>query len=392
MSQTPLIAHIVYALDTGGLENGLVNIINRLPKGGYRHLVICLTSSGKFSERITADSVEIVELNKREGHDYKAYIALCKILRQHRPDIVHSRNLAALEAQFVTLCLPGVKRVHGEHGRDVSDLAGTNWKYNTLRKLSRLLIHHYITVSMDLRSWLMETVGVGSKSVTQIYNGVDQQIFLPRSPDLPSPADLPAEFRADNTFVIGCVGRLAAVKDQACLIDAFAQLQRSHGDLGVNWRLMVVGDGPLRVQLEQQVRDLGLVTQVWFAGDRTDIAPLLRNMDVFVLPSLAEGISNTLLEAMSTGLPVVATCVGGTPEIVEDGIQGYLIPSQQPDRLASAIVDLVTDQESRETMGHNARAKIEQYFSWDSTVKRYAFVYDQLLQQKYPATSQVSDA
>ena len=112
----PLIAHIIYTLSTGGMENGLVNIINRMPAGKYRHLIICLTEADNFARRITADGVEIVELHMREGHDFDCYRRLRKYLKRLRPDIVHSRNIAALEAQLFTIGLSGLKRVHGEHG------------------------------------------------------------------------------------------------------------------------------------------------------------------------------------------------------------------------------------------------------------------------------------
>ena len=145
------------------MENGLVNIINRMPAGKYRHVIICLTEADNFARRITADGVEIIELHMREGHDFDCYRRLRKYLKRLRPDIVHSRNIAALEAQLSTIGLSGLKRVHGEHGREIFDLDGSNWKYLALRKLMRLFIDRYIAVSRDLEHWLAASVGVSPR-------------------------------------------------------------------------------------------------------------------------------------------------------------------------------------------------------------------------------------
>ncbi len=140
---------------------------------------MCLTEAGEFAKRITAPDVQVIELHKRPGHDLGLYWRLWKTLRALRPAIVHTRNLATLEMQFVAALLPGVKRVHGEHGRDVFDLHGTNRKYNLLRKAARLVVQRYIAVSKDLEQWLIGTVGVPPARVRQIYNGVDQDKFHP---------------------------------------------------------------------------------------------------------------------------------------------------------------------------------------------------------------------
>ena len=176
----PLVAHLIYSLSTGGLENGLVNIINRLPRGAYRHVIICITSADEFAARITAQDVQVIQMHKREGHDWRFYLRLRRLLRELRPDIVHSRNLAALEAQLCGLGL-GARRLHGEHGREVGDLDGSNRKYLLLRRCMRFFMHHYIAVSRDLERWLVERVGVRAARVTQIYNGVDHRRFSPGS-------------------------------------------------------------------------------------------------------------------------------------------------------------------------------------------------------------------
>lgn len=377
----PLVVHIIYALGTGGLENGLVNIINRSPPARFRHAIVCLTESGQFADRITAPGVEVIALHKQPGSDLAVYWRLWRELRRLRPSIVHSRNLAALEAQLASLPLFGVRRVHGEHGRDINDIDGTNWKYRWLRRVMSLFIHRYIAVSRDLADWLCQSIGLSSERVTQIYNGVDQAQFLPGADQV---ADvLPEGFACPGeTVVIGAVGRLAEVKNHAALLQAVALLLRQRPELRPRIRLVLVGDGPLRGRLEAQAAAVNLDDVAWFAGDREDVPALLRAMDIFVLPSLAEGISNTVLEAMATGLPVLAGRTGGNPELVEDGATGYLLPVSDADAWSAALARLVDEPGERRRLGDAGRARVQARFDWQATVTAYLEVYDELLERK----------
>jgi len=374
----PLVAHVIYSLGTGGLENGLVNIINRTPSERYRHAIICLTTAHEFASRITAPNVPVVELHKQEGIDLPIYWRLLRTLRELKPAIIHSRNLAALDSQVVGFLLPGVKQVHGEHGRDIYDLDGSNWKYRLLRRSMRPIIDCYIAVSKDLEQWLLDSIGINPLRLRQIYNGVDHGSFQPggaaRSGLMP-PEFLPPA----NAIVLGTVGRLVEVKDQAMILRALQLLLQQAPALGDVLRVVMVGDGPLGPQLKELTRELGLRKHVWFTGDRADVPELLRAMDVFLLPSLAEGISNTVLEAMASGLPVIATQTGGNPELIEDGVNGYLVPVGDYSQLALRIKELLDSPEIRIRMGQRARKFIEERFDWDRTVSKYLAVYDDLL-------------
>lgn len=371
----PLIAHLIYSLSTGGLENGLVNIINRLPPGAYRHVIICITSADEFAARITAPDVQVVQMHKREGHDWGFYLRLRRLLRELRPAIVHSRNLAALEAQLCGLGL-GARRLHGEHGREVGDLDGSNRKYLLFRRLMRFFVHRYIAVSRDLERWLVERVGVPASRVTQIYNGVDHQRFSPGS--VKPLALLPQQWReAGDILVVGTVGRLTPVKDQQLLLRAAALLREAQP--GHRLRVLLVGDGPLRESLQALAGELGIRDVLWMAGDRDDVPELLQLMDIFVLPSLGEGISNTVLEAMASGLPVVATAVGGNLELVEEGVSGRLVPSGDAAALRDALAALLVDDDLRARCGERAREFVSSRFDWDRTVHEYKGIYDSLL-------------
>lgn len=373
----PLVAHVIHHLGTGGMENGLVNIINRTPSERFRHAVICLTDAGPFARRISNPNVKIVSLQRAPGHSFALYWRLWSALRQLRPQIVHTRNLAALEGQIPALFVFKARRVHGEHGRDVFDLQGANRKYNLLRRAIRPLVQRYIAVSKDLAQWLTKRVGVQAGRIRQIYNGVDQTLFYPRRGARPNLA--PPGFIPPDGMLIGTVGRLADVKDQPTLVRAFARALRTRPDFRERLRLVIVGDGPLRPRVEACIRAEGIESLVWLPGDRDDVPDLLRALDVFVLPSLGEGISNTILEAMATGLPVIATRVGGNPELVDEGVTGTLIPAADAAALADAIEVYLQDEARMHQQGAAGHVKVSRGFTWERCVDEYLAVYDELL-------------
>ena len=369
------VAHVIYRLDTGGLENGLVNLINRLPADRYRHQVICLTDYTDFSRRIARDDVELVALRKRPGHDWRTYRALYRHFRRWHPDIVHSRNLAALEAQLPAWLAGVPVRVHGEHGRDMSDPDGSNRKYNLQRRLLRPFVQHYVALSGELEDYLQRRIAVPPARISRILNGVDTERFAPGT----DRGVLPPGFAGEDDLVIGTVGRLDPVKGQATLVRAFIELVARLPGQGDRLRLMLVGDGPDRAGLEALLQDSPLKEQVWFAGTRDDIPACLGAMDIFVLPSLAEGISNTIMEAMASGLPVVATAVGGNAELVQAGETGELVPREDPAAMAEALAGLVRDPARRRAQGAAGRRRAETRFSLVRMVDRYDAVYRRLV-------------
>lgn len=384
-----LIAHVVYRLGVGGLENGLVNLINSLPSKKYRHMVIALTGVTEFTQRIQRDDVDIIALAKRPGHDWKMYRNLYRVFRDRKPDIVHSRNLAAMEAQ-IPAWLAGIPiRVHGEHGRDVLDIDGSNWKYILQRKILRPFITQYIALSNELESYLRGSIGVPAQRITRIINGVDIQRFRPNARvvcDL-----LPDGFSRSNSLVIGTVGRLEQIKDQMTLIDAFTVLRQRYPDKADRLRLVIVGDGSMRTALERRITENGLEDSVWLAGNRDDVPELLRCMDIFVLPSLAEGISNTIMEAMATGLPVIATGVGGNYELVMEDT-GFLVPRSDFQAMADALSRYLSEPALLKSHGSSARHKAETDFGLQTMVNRYASLYEKLTGKRFEERSDMERA
>ena len=370
----PLIAHVIYGLKTGGVENGLVNLINHMPAERYRHAIVCITDYSDFRLRIRRPDVECYALHKPPGKVPGFYGKVWWLLRRLRPQIVHTRNLTTLVTQ-VSAMLAGVPvRIHGEHGRDMLDLDGSNVKYQRVRRMIRPFVHEYIALSRDLETYLLGKIGVARPRVTQIYNGVDTEIFRPAQPHS---ADLLVEgFAAADRVVVGTVGRLQAVKDQVTLVRAFVCLLGRRPDLRSRLRLAIIGDGALRQPCLEILGQAGFRDLAWLPGERADVPRLMQGFDVFVLPSLAEGISNTILEAMATGLPIVATRVGGNPELVDEGRTALLVPADDPPAMAAAIEVYADDATKRAQHGRAGRALAEARFSLPAMVSSYLEVYD----------------
>lgn len=375
----PLIAHVVHRFDTGGLENGVVNLINRLSPERYRHAVIALTEVTEFSRRIEREDVQFIALKKPPGQGLWLFPRMRELLKVLRPAVVHTRNLGALEMAAPAAWAGVPVRVHGEHGWDIDDPDGRSKKLRWVRRLYRPFVHQYIALSRHLEHYLVDHVGVAPQRVVQLYNGVDTQRFHPadgaRTPIAGSP------FAAPELWVIGGVGRLNAIKDPLLLARAFIRALDLAPEARGRLRLAVAGDGPLRAPLAALLAEAGVSDLAWLAGERGDIPQFMRGLDAFALPSLAEGVSNTILEAMASGLPVVATAVGGNAELLGDGASGRLVPPADPQAMAQALLADFRDPEAARRRGRQARQEAERRFSLDAMVSAYGELYARLLDQ-----------
>ena len=372
----PLIAHILHRLDYGGLENGLVNLINGLPADRFGHAVICLAGFSDFRHRLRRDDVQVYSLDKRPGQDLPAYGRLWKLLRRLRPTAVHTRNAGTVDCAPVAWSAGVPIRIHGYHGWDVDDLHGDRPRRAVVRRLCARVITRHVTVSRHLARWLQSTDGVRPGDITQIYNGVDTARFS--SGESKAPPLFPPPVTG-SLFVIGTVSRLEAVKDPCTLAQAFAELVGRRPVYRSRLRLAIVGDGSLRQKVLEilaagRCQDLAVIT-----GWRDDIPELMRQLDLFVLPSINEGISNTILEAMACGLPVVATAVGGNSELVVAGENGMLVPPASPTALADALERYVEDATLTSSHSRAARRRAETEFSLSGMLGRYADLYAELL-------------
>lgn len=375
---SPLIAHIVYRFGLGGLENGIVNLVNDMPRRRWRHAIVSLTDiSPEFAARIERADVQYVALGKRPGHLVRDYPRLYRLLRELRPAVVHTRNLAALEAVVPAWAAGAPVRVHGEHGWDIHDPAGDRRRYRYVRKVYRPFVTRYVALSRHLEEYLAQQIGVAPADISQIYNGVDTARFRPAAG--PRPAIPGCPFGGPGQWLIGSVGRMEAIKDPLNLARAFVRALELQPAAAKQLRLILVGDGALREEVNAVLGRGGARERTWFAGERADVADIMRGLDCFVLPSLAEGVSNTILEAMASRLPVVATRVGGNSELIESGMTGTLVPAANSQALADAVLDYFNDPATARRHAKAAHRVIESRFSLARMVADYTSLYERAL-------------
>ena len=364
----PLVVHLLHRFDTGGLENGVVNLINHLPE--LRHAVVAVTEITAFKERVKAPGTQFIALNKPPGQGFWLYPRVYRLLRQLRPDVVHTRNLGAMEFQLPAWAARVPLRVHSEHGWDVNDLGGVSRTNQRLRRVYGFGVHRFVALSKAIQAYLTGPVGFAPARVLRICNGVDTLRFAPAAE---APEAWP--YRRGEHLVIGAVGRMQAVKDPLNLVDAFLRLRELCPADWQRLRLVMLGGGPLLDAARERLANAGAAGQAWLPGDRGDVSALLPQFDVFALPSQAEGISNTLLEAMACGCAPVATAVGGNPELVDDGVNGLLVLPSDSEMLAQALARLVAEPKLRMQLAQASLARARAEFSLQGMVSAYGALY-----------------
>ncbi len=369
------VVHTVFSLATGGMENGVVNLCNRLDPTRFAPAICTFTPGGALEARVDRDRVDLFCVPRQWNNDPTLPLRLARELRRRRVDIVHTHAWGTLvEGVLAARLARTPKIVHGEHGL-------LERGANRRRIMQRWLwprANQLLSVSARLAEEMVELAGRKIAQVKVVPNGVDADRFRPCARDVDG---VRASFGLPtDDVVIGMVARLVPVKNHAGLLTVAASLRRA----GRQFTIALAGDGPLRDELLRQVDQLGLSGRVHFLGDVTNIADFYRALDIFVLNSDSEGMSNTILEAMSTGLPVIATDVGSNAESVDDGRTGILVPPADAAALAGAMATLIDLTETRAAYGRAARRRVEDEFSLDRMVRGYEAVYEELFS---PATS-----
>ena len=353
---------MLLSLQPGGLENGVVNVVNRLDPEKFRSSVCCLRTTGEFAKRIIRSDASVHEMRSSGGNDWKLPFKLARLFARTKTDIVHTRNAESFYYGFLGAKLARVPTlIHSEHGRTFND---RELRYR-LQRLFSLGTDAIFSVSAQLRQDLIAKVGIDPSRIDILYNGVD----LSKFGAIDSQAIRRSISAMPEDFVIGSVGRLVAVKNYDLLIRALARIGHPKA------MVVLVGDGPERNRLEATAAAYGVSDRVRFLGHRNDVHELLAAMDVFVLPSISEGMSNTLLEAMASRLPVVASNVGGNPEIIRDGLDGFLFESNDEGALTAKLRELINSETQRMRLARCARIRIEDKFSIDVMIARYEKLY-----------------
>jgi glycosyltransferase involved in cell wall biosynthesis len=358
MQQAPAgrrVVHVLNSTAVGGAETVVLRLGIRLQELGWTPEVVVLRGEGPLSASFLEAGIPVTDLRvPPRGGAWAMRAAMRAWWRQERPPLLHTHNVSPLVA--AALALPrhgGTRLVHTKHGRARSaSLRGrlvTRWAAGRADAI--------VAVSRDAASRAIEREGFPADRVSLIYNGIDTGRVTART----------GAWRQR----LVTVARLEPVKSLDLLLRALAHLRGT----GHAATLTVVGDGTEREALEQLTRELGLVEHVTFTGWTRNVESYLGEADLFVMSSRSEGLSLTLLEAMAVGLPVVATDVGGNPEVIEEGVTGHLVPHGSPQALAGAMAAVLARPDRAAAMGAAGRQRVLARFSLDVMADAYSRVY-----------------
>ena len=368
--------HLVDSLNVGGTETQAVELARRLPAAGYRVTLGCLKMEGPLQERLVGSGVDVMEFHPKGGLDTPAGAALLArlslFLRRERFDLMHAHDLWSNLLGVSAARLAGVPGIVSSRR---GDLAGVSWYQGSrrvwLRRVQNLggLV---LTNSTAARDALIHDDGFNPAKLRVIVNGVDTERFQRKS-------DRSRLFPGASGKVIVVVGNMHSdVKGHPWLIAAAPAIVREFPDT----RFVFAGDGAARAEFERQVAERKLEANFFFLGLRSDIPDILSSADIGVLPSRSEGMPNAILEYMSAGLPVVASAVGGSRELIEEGVTGHLVPPENSEALASSLLGLLRDLGAMRRLGQNGRDMVERKFSFTRLVHEVDELYRELLSSR----------
>jgi sugar transferase (PEP-CTERM/EpsH1 system associated) len=336
------------SLDVGGLERNVMNQVKQASRLKQRVTIICLERPGELANLVKENGAEVICLNKPPGIKLGLVSKLKNILRELRPEVVHTHQIATLFYGGPAARLAGVPVVvHTEHGQEKY---AQQFKTRMLARIGVYFANTFFCLTEDMAGAIRKNSIAPDRKIRVIFNGIDTAQFL-------QPCDTKAVRQSLNippdAPVIGTCARLTEIKRQDVLIRAFtkvhAQFPAAH--------LLLVGDGPLRGDLEKLAEAQGLKDVVHFAGYQSPTTPFVQAMSIFALTSRSEGMPQAAIEASVCGLPVVASKVGGLPELIEDGKTGILFPVGDESALAEALCGLLADPQKARAMGDAARQR-----------------------------------
>jgi sugar transferase (PEP-CTERM/EpsH1 system associated) len=369
------ILHVLDSLGVGGMERVVIDVINGLDQSRFDQVVCCLSRKGDAAWRLR-DGAKCIDLGKGDEADHLMALKIARVIRGEAPDIVHSQSWSGVDAAIAKLIAGGVGLVHSEHGRNYPHISAEPLKRSIARRCLYHLADAVFAISNEARDYYCRETGFPRDRMRIIPNGIDAQRI-----DEAGAGGAREEFGiGPDEFVIGTVARLDATKDTITLARAFARLYFSQASSKL--KLLVVGDGEQRMAIESFIAERGMNGAVVFTGVRHDVPRLLGAMDVFALSSLSEGMPITILEAMAARLPVVATNVGATPEMIEEGATGFLVEPKDEQALAERFARLCSNRALARQFGQAGRAVVEREYRLDSMLEKYTELYLSVLKHK----------
>ncbi len=370
----PTVCHVLHSLNVGGAEVLAANLTRRL-QDRFRLLLVCLDELGPLGEQLQREGFQVVVLGRRRGVDWSCMRRLAACCRDEHVQLIHAHQYTP----FFYAAASGLFRrrppvLFTEHGRWFPDHPRT--KRILFNRLMLRPRDRVVGVGKSVRHALIHNEGLRPERVGVIYNGINIATFANGG----GPTAVRSQVRrelgiGDDDLILLQVARLDALKDHLTAIRALERVSKRWPDV----KLLLAGEGPEQSAIAGEIRRRNLESQVRFLGSRSDVPRLLHSADIFLLTSVSEGIPLTVIEAMAAGLPVVATRVGGVPEIVEEGTTGWLAPAGDDAKLADAVLRLAESLPLRRQMGLAGRQRAESMFSDVQWIASYARLYTEML-------------
>lgn len=350
-----------------GAGRVLYDIVKNIDRERFEPIVVSIYNNGNMVDRFSRMDVKVIFMNKRHGSGLDCIFKIRKIIRKERVDIIHTHNVDSYEYGVPAAWLSGIRNIiHTCHGKSVKTCGFKRFRENLAHKFISLFLDKYVVVSDDLGRYVSRNWCFNRKKIKTIYNGIDTAYYKKVSvhKKLLMKVDCKDE-------VVGIVAGLRPVKDHITLIKAMNIVCKEIPDS----KLVIVGDGPEKSRLVNFVNETGLEKNVLFLGNKENVYELLNCFDVGVLSSLSECLSITLLEGMASEIPFIATNVGGNSEVIENNIDGFLVPARSSVLLAQMIIKVLKNGKLREKIGKKGREKVCQKFNVKDMVMDYEKMY-----------------
>lgn len=359
------VCYIIGQLSIGGTEKQLYELVKNIDKKKFQPIIISLSHGGFWSEEIKKLDIDIIELTRKKSKELKRLFHLVKLIHKIKPDIVHTFLFSANSYGRIASIVNRVPVIISSE-RNLPELGKDKNKYMIwIDKVLLFFSDAIICNSMVAADMLVRVHNFNKNKIFVIHNGININ-----QPNIFS--------KANNDFFIGTVCRLSHQKNLKLFLDMARELLNRKNNL----KFMIIGDGPLKSELEDYAIKSGLKESIFFMGEKKNIFEFLQKMDIFVLTSLYEGLSNAIMEAMISGLPIVATDVGGNRELISDGKTGFLCQPNDVNDLVKKVMYIIDNPEEAGKMGKNGRIKIINEFSIDKMVKKTENIYIRLLDSK----------
>ena len=368
------VMYVVHSLGIGGVEKLVYDMIEAAAQYDIEPIVCCLDHLGLKGEDLKRKSFKVFDLNRQEGIDLKVIKKIKTILREECPDIVHAHQYTPYFYTVLSV-LPFHRSriIFTEHGRFFPDRVSI--RRAIFNQAAKFFTDAIIGVCEFSKRSLIKYEKLPANKIKVIYNGVKPEEF---SIDIDTELKKRSLGLNPNEKIIGTAGRLCKEKNYPMLIRAFGDIKMRLKET----RLLIVGDGALRDELKNLAHNTNVEDDILFLGERRDISELMKVFDVFVLPSDLEAASLVLLEAMASGIPVVATNVGGNPELIIDGVTGLLVPSNDHKRFSENVIRILQDPVMAKKIGRAGRESVVERFGFNKMITEYVNVYKNLISGK----------